>query len=72
MPKVRMLKLAKGSEDGITIATYYEGKEYVIGDDLLQSFIEQGACELVEEKAVKPDENKALNTKMEDKSKKKK
>lgn len=70
MNKIKMLKIARGSEDGITVATYYEGKEYNVSDALLNSFIQEGVCELVDD--VNPIvDNKAVESVPVKKKKKK-
>lgn len=71
MNKIKMLKIARGSEDGITVATYYEGKEYQVSDALLQSFISEGVCEIVEDVNPKVD-NKAVESVPVKKTRKKK
>ncbi len=65
---VKMLKTTLGCDDGVVIPdTYFEGKTYDIGDDLLAGFIEQGVVEVVgattdpegrETKVTGPDETK--------------
>lgn len=50
--KVRMLKTQRGVRQGsIHPATFIEGEEHEIDAALLESFIELGAVELVEEKS---------------------
>ena len=52
MNKVRMIKTQRGVHDGeIHPVSFIEGQEYEIGDALLDSFVELGAVELVEEKS---------------------
>ncbi len=49
MHKVRMLTTQKGVHDGeIYPATFLEGEEYEIGDELMQSFIDLGAVDLAD------------------------
>ena len=49
MHRVRMLITEKGVPDGkIYPSAFFEGEEYEVGDELLQSFIQIGAVELVE------------------------
>lgn len=62
--KLVMLKTVRGAEDGVTIKTYEEGKEYEIGghfraDDLAKAFLRDGVAvaadtgvEVVKEEAV--------------------
>ncbi len=52
LQKVRMLKTQIAVNDGdIRPVPFIEGGEYDVGTELLQSFIEMGAVELVEEKS---------------------
>ena len=52
MPKVRMLKSDKGSEDGIAIISFEEFKEYEVSEFLANEFINRRKTALlVEEKA---------------------
>lgn len=45
--KVKMLKTTLGCDDGVVLpATYFEGKEYEIGESLLAAFIDMGVVEL--------------------------
>jgi len=60
MVKVKMLRTAKGSPDGIQINVYEEGKVYNIPDDLAKCFFDIGACELVEEKEQEKEEKRTL------------
>lgn len=47
--KVKMLKTTLGCDDGVVLpATYFEGKEYEIGDSLLSAFIDMGVVELAQ------------------------
>lgn len=68
MNKVKMLKSIRGSEDGLKVNMYYAGREYEVGDDLLRLFIMDGVVELVEEKAVEVEENKAIEKAPENKA----
>lgn len=70
MNKVRMLTTLRGVHDGeLHPVSFIEGREYEIGDGLLQSFIDLGAVELVEEKSLgDAPENKAFMGAPENKS----
>jgi hypothetical protein len=48
--KIKMLCNDNGSEDGIIVSTYMEGKEYEVGQSLADGFFQRGSCELAEEK----------------------
>ena len=51
--KIRMLTTQRGVDDGeIHSSAFFEGEEYEIGPELLESFIELGAVELAGEKAI--------------------
>ncbi len=51
--KIRMLTTQRGVDDGeIHSSAFFEGNEYEIGPDLLQSFIDLGAVELAEAKSL--------------------
>jgi hypothetical protein len=52
MTRVKMIKSQIGSYDGFTVVTFAEGQEYDVPDNLLASFIELGAVEIVENAAV--------------------
>lgn len=59
MPKVKMIKSMHGSETGLTTSYYRAGHEYDVSDTLMAAFVEEGAVEMVEQKAVQPNyENK--------------
>lgn len=77
MTKVKMLMSVQGYNDvdGINdtvLTSYVEGQEYEIGNALLECFVSMGAVEIVEGKAVEPEqENKAKKAAPENKGKKK-
>jgi hypothetical protein len=63
MNKIRMLITQRGVHDGaIHPVTFVEGEEYEIGGDLLQSFIDLGAVELVEDRGEKSQGDSPANT----------
>lgn len=49
MAKVVMLETKPGSEDGLRVKMYMKGRQYEIGDFLLESFILMGCVKLIEE-----------------------
>lgn len=68
---VKMLKSLPGCDDGVIYPVQYiEGETYEIGEDLMKCFVEVGAVELVEEKALDVPENKAVAYAPENKKKK--
>jgi hypothetical protein len=71
MTKVKMLKTVKGSPDGIQVNVYQQNVEYDLNDSLLESFVEQGVIELVNDKPKEkpaPQENKAIESVEENKA----
>lgn len=51
--KVKMLKTTLGVDDGQVIAiTYWEGKEYLIGSDLLSAFTDMAVIELADNEQI--------------------
>lgn len=44
MPKIQMTKTLLGSNDGTTVETFEDGREYVVSADLAANFIGQGAA----------------------------
>lgn len=49
MAKVIMLETKPGSEDGLRVKMYMKGRQYEIGDFLLESFILMDCAKLIEE-----------------------
>lgn len=72
--KIKMLCNDNGSEDGITVKTYVEGKEYEVGESLANGFFQRGSCELAKEKKSvekaisQASENKAIKQAPKNKS----
>lgn len=51
--RVRMIKSQRACPGGIRSETYHAGQEYTVTDDnIVQAFIEAGAIEIVEDKAI--------------------
>lgn len=44
MPKIKMLRSERGADDGFTVATYVEGEEYTVGEDLAAAFVDDLGC----------------------------
>lgn len=45
MPKIKMIRTLPGSNDGITVTEFMEGREYDVSDDLADNFVrQQGAA----------------------------
>lgn len=64
MTKVRLLKEYKVSPNGINIVKYNTGDIENVSDEILKNMIADGACEIIEEKAIEKDyiENKAIES----------
>lgn len=53
MHRVKILKSAVVYPDGVRPASYEAHQEVMVTDIALRQLIEQGACEIVEDKAIK-------------------
>jgi hypothetical protein len=53
--KIVMLETAKGADDGLTVQTYEQGKQYLVSKDLLNCFLDAGVCRLLRVDAAAPD-----------------
>lgn len=63
--KIKMLKTARGSPDGININEYKSGEIYNLPDDLGNIFLKEKWAELIEEKTIEEGvlEKKIVNVK---------
>jgi hypothetical protein len=68
--KIKMLRSKMGSNDGITTRMYLEGEEYEVSEALGESFVGEQLAEVIDEKAEKPVENKAVEKAPKDKAEK--
>ena len=65
MTRVRILRNFPISPDGITVQTWQAGSERDVNDAILAILISEGACEIVENKAMPAaPENKARKRKV--------
>jgi len=73
--KVVMLEEAKGSPNGIDLQVFYKGREYDLNGSLLACFTELGLVkevkDVIETKVIAPEENAAVQSVPEKKTKKK-
>lgn len=61
MPLVKMTKTMKGSNDGLSVKEYQQGKIYAISEGLYRGFSELDVCVVVKDK----DNQKSKETKAE-------
>ena len=47
--KIKMLQTRKGTEDGYTVAQFYEGKEYDVREVLAYRFAAKGYAEIIKD-----------------------
>jgi hypothetical protein len=47
MPKIFMIKTAKGANDGIDVKDYVEGNHYDVSESLAKDFLSMHVCEVV-------------------------
>lgn len=60
MTRVKILRQFPISLDGLRVETWHPGHERDVSDDILQILISEGACEIIETKAISDaPENKA-------------
>jgi hypothetical protein len=52
MTRVKILKPATAYPDGIAPVLYQAGQEFFVNDNTLHQLIDQGAVEIVEDKAI--------------------
>lgn len=53
MPKIKMLKTAKGCDNGIDVFEYKEGETYSVSENLLKSFSKMNVCKVEKERPIK-------------------
>lgn len=71
MNKVRILKVCKGSNDGINVLTYTPGNIEYISDSLLKAFLADGYVELFEKPKEEPKNPVEYETKVKEAQEKK-